>query len=47
MKKKSLFMRAVTNLDAVICGVTLTLCVILVNLNVIFRCGESTYIISR
>ena len=37
MKKKSLFMRTVTNLDAVICGVTLTICVILVNLNVIFR----------
>ena len=26
-----------TNLDAVICGVTLTICVILVNANVIFR----------
>ena len=37
MKKKSLFKRIVTNFDAVICGVTLTLCVILVNLNVIFR----------
>ena len=37
MKKKSLFMRAVTNLDAVICGATLTVCVVLVNLNVIFR----------
>ena len=37
MKKKSLFKRAVTNLDAVICGVTLTICVILVNANVIFR----------
>ena len=37
MKKKSLFMRILTNLDAVICGVTLTLCVILVNANVIFR----------
>ena len=37
MKKKSLFMRILTNLDAFICGVTLTLCVILVNANVIFR----------
>ena len=37
MKKKSLFKRILTNLDAVICGVTLTLCVILVNANVIFR----------
>ena len=37
MKKKSLPRRILTNLDAVICGVTLTLCVILVNLNVIFR----------
>ena len=37
MKKKSLFKRIVTNLDAVICGVTLTICVILVNANVIFR----------
>ena len=37
MKKKSLFMRALTNLDAVICGVTLTICVILVNANVVFR----------
>ena len=26
-----------TNLDAIICGTTLTLCVILVNLNVVFR----------
>ena len=37
MKKKSLIKRILTNLDAVICGVTLTLCVILVNANVIFR----------
>ncbi len=37
MKKKSLFKRIITNLDAVICGTTLTLCVILVNANVIFR----------
>lgn len=37
MKKKSLFKRILTNLDALICGVTLTLCVILVNANVIFR----------
>ena len=37
MKKKSLFKTIVTNLDAVICGVTLSICVILVNLNVIFR----------
>ena len=37
MKKNSLFKRIVTNLDAVICGATLTICVILVNVNVIFR----------
>ena len=37
MKKKSLLKRILTNLDAVICGVTLTICVILVNANVIFR----------
>ena len=37
MKKKSLIKRILTNLDALICGVTLTLCVILVNANVIFR----------
>ena len=37
MKKKSLFKRILTNLDAVICGATLTLCVILVNANVSFR----------
>lgn len=37
MKKKSLAKRIFSNLDAVICGATLTLCVILVNVNVIFR----------
>ncbi len=37
MKKKSLIKRILTNLDALICGVTLTICVILVNANVIFR----------
>ena len=37
MKKKSIPKRILTNLDAFICGFTLTLCVILVNLNVIFR----------
>ncbi len=37
MKKKSLLKRILMNLDAVICGVTLTICVILVNANVIFR----------
>ena len=37
MKKKSLPKRILTNLDAVICGVTLMMCVILVNVNVIFR----------
>ena len=37
MKKKSLAMRILTNLDAVICGTTLTVCVVLVNLNVVFR----------
>jgi TRAP-type C4-dicarboxylate transport system permease small subunit len=37
MKKKSLAMRILTNLDAVICGATLTVCVVLVNLNVVFR----------
>ena len=37
MKKKSLAMRILTNLDAVICGTTLTVCVVLVNLNVFFR----------
>ena len=36
MKKKSLFWRILTNLDAFICGATLTLCVIFVNLNVVF-----------
>ena len=37
MKKKSLAWRILTNLDAVICGATLALCVVFVNLNVIFR----------
>ena len=37
MKKKSVFKRILTNFDAFICGATLTACVILVNLNVIFR----------
>ena len=37
MKKKSLAKRILTNLDAVICGTTLTVCVVLVNLNVVFR----------
>ena len=37
MKKKSLPWRILTNLDAVICGATLALCVVFVNLNVIFR----------
>ena len=37
MKKKSLARRILTNLDAVICGTTLTICVVLVNLNVVFR----------
>ncbi|MCR5135744.1 MAG: TRAP transporter small permease [Oscillospiraceae bacterium] len=37
MKKKSLAVRILTNLDAVICGATLTVCVVLVNLNVVFR----------
>ena len=37
MKKKSLAKRILTNLDAVICGATLTVCVVLVNLNVVFR----------
>lgn len=37
MKKKSLPRRILSNFDAVICGTTLTICVILVNLNVIFR----------
>ena len=33
MKKKSLPIRILTNLDAFICGATLTACVILVNLS--------------
>lgn len=37
MKKKITPKLFFTNLDAIICGVTLTLCVILVNVNVIFR----------
>jgi TRAP-type C4-dicarboxylate transport system permease small subunit len=37
MKKKSIARRILTNLDAVICGATLTVCVVLVNLNVVFR----------
>jgi TRAP-type C4-dicarboxylate transport system permease small subunit len=37
MKKKITPKSIVTNLDAIITGTTLTLCVILVNLNVIFR----------
>ncbi len=37
MKKKSIPRRILSNFDAFICGTTLTLCVILVNLNVIFR----------
>ena len=37
MQKKSIPKRILTNLDAFICGATLTACVILVNLNVVFR----------
>ena len=37
MKKKITPKLIFTNLDAIICGTTLTLCVILVNVNVIFR----------
>ena len=37
MKKKITPKSIVTNLDAIITGTTLTLCVILVNLNVVFR----------
>ena len=44
MKKKSLLKRILTNLDAVICGVTLTICVILVNANVIFRVVTGLFI---
>ena len=37
MKKKITPKLILTNRDAIICGITLTLCVILVNVNVIFR----------
>lgn len=37
MKKKSIFKSILMNLDAIICGSTLTVCLILVNLNVVFR----------
>ena len=37
MKKKITPKFVFTNLDAIICGTTLTLCVILVNVNVVFR----------
>ena len=37
MKKKITPKFIITNLDSIICGVTLTLCVVLVNVNVIFR----------
>ena len=37
MKKKITPKFIFTNLDAIICGTTLTLCVILVNVNVVFR----------
>ncbi len=37
MKKKITPKSIITNLDAIITGTTLTLCVILVNLNVVFR----------
>jgi len=37
MKKKITPKFVFTNLDAIICGATLTLCVILVNVNVVFR----------
>lgn len=38
MKRKKLRLRSIlSNLDAVICGTTLTLCVIFVNVNVVFR----------
>ncbi len=37
MKKKITPKLILSNLDAIICGTTLTLCVILVNVNVIFR----------
>ena len=37
MKKKITPKFIIHNLDSIICGVTLTLCVVLVNVNVIFR----------
>ena len=37
MKKKITPKLIFSNLDAIICGTTLTLCVILVNVNVVFR----------
>ena len=37
MKKKTKALQILTNLDAVICGSTLTVCLILVNVNVVFR----------
>ena len=37
MKKKITPKLILTNLDAIICGTTLTICVILVNVNVVFR----------
>ena len=37
MKKKITPKLILTNLDAIICGTTLTICVILVNINVVFR----------
>ena len=37
MKGKITPKTIITNLDAIICGVTLTICVFLINLNVIFR----------
>ena len=37
MKKKITPLGILTNLDAIICGTTLTVCLILVNVNVIFR----------
>ena len=37
MKKKITLKSILSNLDAIICGTTLTICVILVNVNVVFR----------
>ncbi|MCR5843055.1 MAG: TRAP transporter small permease [Oscillospiraceae bacterium] len=38
MKKKKITLKSIlSNLDAIICGATLTLCLILVNVNVVFR----------